>query len=393
MSTTTQHGIRISSAFDAGSIEVLEVAEQANGEVRVDLAIRSDDTTDAACDFRQWFHFRVQGARGRRLHMRFLNAGACTYAAGWERYQACWSVDQEHWQRAPAQFDGSTMTVPFDCESDAVWFAYFEPYSWQRHQSLVSRAAAHASVDPRTTVRSLGTTVDGRDFDVVELGRPGGKPVWVIARQHPGETMAEWFVEGLLDRLFDPADSLARSVLDHARVHIVPNMNPDGSVRGNLRANAAGANLNREWLSPSADRSPEVLATRTAMLATGCEFFLDVHGDEALPYVFVAGSEMLPGFTTEQARLQKLFCDLFCLAAPDFQTLHGYEAGKYSADALKLASKWAGHEFGCLSLTLEMPFKDNANLPDASTGWNGARSKALGAASLVPMAAVLGIGS
>ena len=28
-------------------------------------------------------------------------------------------------------------------------------------------------------------------------------------------------------------------------------MNPDGSVRGNLRTNAAGANLNREWMTPS----------------------------------------------------------------------------------------------------------------------------------------------
>ena len=30
--------------------------------------------------------------------------------------------------------------------------------------------------------------------------------VWIIARQHPGESMAEWFVEGLLERLIDEAD-------------------------------------------------------------------------------------------------------------------------------------------------------------------------------------------
>ena len=27
--------------------------------------------------------------------------------------------------------------------------------------------------------------------------------------------------------------------------------------------------------------------------------------------------------------------------------------------------------FGCLAYTLEMPFKDNANLPDDDFGWNG----------------------
>jgi murein tripeptide amidase MpaA len=285
------------------------------------------------------------------------------------------------------------MSAELAVKADAIWFAYFEPFSWQRHLALVSRAAAHGASDARTRVRRLCTTHDGRDLDLIEMGNPEGQPAWIIARQHPGETMAEWFVEGMLERLFDGADSLAREVLDAAHLHVVPNMNPDGSVRGNLRANATGANLNREWVAPSAVRSPEVLATREAMRASGCKFFLDVHGDEALPYVFIAGSEMLPGYTAEQGRLQQLYCERFKLAAPDFQTRHGYAAGKYSTDALKLASKWAGHEFGCLSLTLEMPFKDNANLPDALQGWSGARSKALGAASLLPMAAVLGIGA
>jgi murein tripeptide amidase MpaA len=36
-------------------------------------------------------------------------------------------------------------------------------------------------------------------------------------------------------------------------------------------------------------------------------------------------------------------------------------------------------------LTLEMPFKDNALLPNASTGWNGARSARLGEAILQPI--------
>jgi murein tripeptide amidase MpaA len=32
-----------------------------------------------------------------------------------------------------------------------------------------------------------------------------------------------------------------------------------------------------------------------------------------------------------------------------------------------------------------MPFKDNADLPNSYTGWNGARSAALGAAILQPI--------
>jgi len=372
--------LKVSSSFDSGAIEVVAI----EGD-RLDLAIRCDSTTDPACDFRQWFHFRVQGGAGRNLSLSFLNAGACTFAGGWSGYRLCVSYDHVHWFRIPTHYDGQTMRADFACAHASVYFAYFEPYGWERHLALMGRA----QLAPGAAMLTLGSTPDGRDFDAVALGNPAGKPVWIIARQHPGETMAEWFMEGLIDRLLDTSDSLARTVLERARFYLLPNMNPDGSVRGNLRASATGANLNREWMQPDALRSPEVLAVRTKMEQTGCAFFLDVHGDETLPFVFVAGSEMLPSYSDTQARLQQRFVEQFKLAAPDFQTEHGYPTDKYSADALKLASKWVGQAFGCLSLTLEMPFKDNDNLPDAKTGWDGARSRALGRAVLAPILAVL----
>jgi murein tripeptide amidase MpaA len=52
---------------------------------------------------------------------------------------------------------------------------------------------------------------------------------------------------------------------------------------------------------------------------------------------------------------------------------------------LKLASKYIGHTFKCVSLTLEMPFKDNARSPDPKVGWNGVRSADLGRKMLSPI--------
>jgi murein tripeptide amidase MpaA len=72
-------------------------------------------------------------------------------------------------------------------------------------------------------------------------------------------------------------------------------------------------------------------------------------------------------------------------ASPDFQTEYGYAASKYSSDVLTLASKYIGHTFKCVSLTLELPFKDNVNLPDAQVGWDGARSARLGEVVLQPI--------
>jgi murein tripeptide amidase MpaA len=372
----------ISCAFDSGAIQFVSAR---NSAAAADFTLRV--RKDSHAEFTQWFHFRLSGARGLACTLRFENAGACTYPEGWKNYRAVASYDRERWFRVPTAYDGTVMTVEHTPERDAVWYAYFEPYSQERHQALIGRAASSKLV--RT--ERLGATVEGRDLDLVTVGAGNGarKTVWIIARQHPGESMAEWFVEGLIERLLDRADPVSRRLLERAVFHIVPNMNPDGSIRGNLRTNAAGANLNREWMAPNMETSPEVFLVRERLQQTGVDGFFDIHGDEVLPYVFVAGSEMLPDFTPQQAKAQSDFIADFKRASPDFQDVHGYGAGRYQTDALKLASKWVGHTFGCLSLTLEMPFKDNADLPDAEYGWSGERSRRLGAAMLEPLLASL----
>jgi len=74
---------------------------------------------------------------------------------------------------------------------------------------------------------------------------------------------------------------------------------------------------------------------------------------------------------------------------PDFQTAQGYGRAKPGAASLTLATNWVGQNFDCLAFTIEMPFKDNANLPDEQVGWSGARSGKLGASVLLPILAVL----
>src|SRR5512144_230605 len=145
--------IRISSQFDSGAIEVLSATRA--DDVR--LAIRAD----SHADFRQWFHFRVQGAAGIPLAMTFANAGTCTYVDGWRDYRAVASYDRARWFRVPTSFDGHVMTVEHTPERDAVWYAYFEPYSFERHQALIGRAGD----SPLARVERLGATVEDRDLD------------------------------------------------------------------------------------------------------------------------------------------------------------------------------------------------------------------------------------
>jgi murein tripeptide amidase MpaA len=371
--------MKISSNFDSGNIEVVDAADPGNVRLRI--------RKDTASDFFQWFHFRAAGVCGTDCVFVLENAKEASYPKGWEDYRVCASYDRAQWFRVPTTYEDGVLRFTLRPERDAVYFAYFAPYSRERHRDFVARCLA----SPRATLEVPGETVKGDDLDLLVISEEGGtdkRVCWVVGRQHPGESMASWWMEGFVGRLLDPDDATARALLDRAAVHVVPNMNPDGSVLGNLRTNAAGANLNREWESPSEDKSPEVFHVRARMAETGVDFALDVHGDEGLPYVFIAGSDSVPSVTARQQTLHTDFFAALTRANPDFQTEHGYPKAKKAN--LTLCASYLAERFGCLAMTLEMPFKDNANAPDEAEGWSPARCRRLGADCVQALADVVG---
>jgi murein tripeptide amidase MpaA len=368
--------IRVSSAFEGGNVEVIDLSERE----RIQLRIRRD----AGGRFLQWFYFRVSGAKGEPLVMHIENAHEATYARGWNGYSAVCSADRERWVRVPTEYDGRALTIRHTPEADSAWYAYFAPYSLERHADCIARWQE----SPRARLEVLGATLDGQDLDCIHAGT-GPREVWLIARQHPGETMAEWLAEGFLDRLLDDDDALARELLERASFHVVPNMNPDGSRRGHLRTNAAGENLNRAWLAPTMSASPEVALVRERMHATGVDLCVDVHGDEVIPHNFVAGPEGTPSFGERQRALLDAFRATWALASPDFSPDQGYPPTAPGEANLRLCTNYVAETFGCLAVTIEQPFKDTARRPNPLTGWSPARARRLGASVLDPIAAVL----
>jgi murein tripeptide amidase MpaA len=365
--STSATDIQVNAAFDSGNIEVIAI-DGASAR----LEIRKDHQSD----FYQWFHFRVTGAAGRELVLRIVNLNTSAYPGGWTDYSAAVSEDRDYWGRAPSVFDkdadGGTLTIRYTPESDVAWFAYFAPYSMERHHDLVSETAAQDGV----SYRCLGLSLDGQPIDCLEMGE-GETQVWLYARQHPGESMAEWWMEGALECLTDPADPVARVLRQTCRLHIVPNCNPDGSRRGHLRTNACGANLNREWHEPTAARSPEVLAIRNAMDATGVAFAMDVHGDEAIAANFLAGVEGIPSWSQDLQDKYVRFQQILARRSPDFQTAKGYGVAAAGKANLTMSTNQLAERFGACAMTLEMPFKDNVDLPDPAQGWSPERCKLL----------------
>lgn len=365
----------ITQTFDAGNIEVINADSGCN----IQLNIRPDNQSA----FYQWFYYRVSNTLDTALTMTIENASGAAFEDGWEGYQALASYDQEDWFRVATEYVNGKLVIRHTPSNDSIYFAYFTPYTLERHQQLI----AQLQCDPDCSLMVLGQTIQGRDLDLLQIGEDDGqkKKVWLIARQHPGESMAEWFAEGFLLRLLDQDDALAESLLSSCVFYVVPNMNPDGSTLGHLRTNATGVNLNRVWGKADTDTSPEVFYVQRAMESIGCDLFFDIHGDESLPWNFIAGQDGLPVDTAilqQEATFKRRYAEI----NPDFQTKHGYPPKKFGDESLTLASNWVGSRFKIASMTLEMPFKDNAARPDPRAGWSAERSMQLGATLLYPIA-------
>mmetsp|Transcript_34679 Transcript_34679/g.54132 ORF Transcript_34679/g.54132 Transcript_34679/m.54132 type:complete len:463 (+) Transcript_34679:114-1502(+) len=396
--------ISISDAFDGGNIKFIRQRPNENDSSIIDviLHIKPDIYTELEkIGHMQYFSFRatIGGISGsQKVNYVLENAEAVSYPEAWSGSTVCYSrnvEDPDSWLRNRDTFymDGKLCWEHEHTRNGSVFFSYFPPFSYSRHLDLVSRCAEYAEVE------ALGQSLDGREIECVNVGNPKGLTCWIIHRQHPGETMAEHYAEGLLTRLLGldskgVVDDQVKRLLDLYNFYIVPCMCPDGAVRGHLRTNAAGANLNREWATkrfyeaPTLERSPEVYHVLAKMDSTGVDIFLDVHGDEELPFNFLSGAEQVPKWGKRMESLHGAFTAAYTRANSDMQQKIGYPPAETPEDALQymnVATNQIANRFDCFGATLEMPFKDCMSNKDPDRGWSPARSRKLGASVLDPL--------
>lgn len=397
---TAESVIAIATPVCGGSIQAISTT-QTTATLRLVPEAFTEHTDNKS--HKQWFYFSVSNVEGKDIRIEIVDAGESSFSPAWQGYTVVSSYDEKDWFRVPDTYftrrkteEGSpcgyslkkgTLGWAMKATQNTIYFAYFIPFPLAREAQMVHRISQADGVKTRT----IGQSLDGRDIQVIEMGS-GPANVWVAARQHPGETQASFFMEGFLERMVDTSDSDVVALLQAATLHIVPNMNPDGSARGNLRTNATGANLNREWCAkgsyaaPSKERSPEVLCVLAECDRIGCDFYLDVHGDEECVANFLADAAGIPDFSERLGALNNMFQRAFVAASDDFQVGQGYEPDAPGQANMSVCSHQMSARFDTVAITLEMPYKDylTAEKTDSNcyTTHSHTRCRALGERSV-----------
>jgi predicted deacylase len=124
------------------------------------------------------------------------------------------------------------------------YVAYAYPYGAADLARCLSACAERGDVD----IRYLCSTEEGRPVPMVRVGtraqpRHG---IWVIARQHAGETPASFVAEGLLDWATGDDPGAAGLRADTA-LHVVPMVDRDGVFHGRYGKDRGPVDFNRDW--------------------------------------------------------------------------------------------------------------------------------------------------
>jgi murein tripeptide amidase MpaA len=334
--------MRIESDFECGNAVVESITDtEANLTVRPDTYAKSF----------QWFYFRVTGEAGIMRTFNLTNAHAVSYPQAWNGYRALASYDGNDWFRVQTQYVDGTLTFRHRAEQTSTEYAFFVPYVEAQREKLLDDCA---KIGERRTVLTSGK---GRPIDAIVFGdKAAAKKVWIYSRHHAGEPMAEYCIEGIMRRLADVEDPTVQNLLAAGiAFYCVPNINPDGTASGNLRANAAGIDLNRDWKQTVEPQSVEVAGLMKALEAEGVDFFIDLHGDEEHQYVWPVAPH--PDLITaenapRQALLESYLRDRYAEYGPTPKSEHPSPADS------GMAVDWVAWKYKCPSLIIELPFKD-----------------------------------
>ena len=314
---------------------------------------------------------------------------SATYVDGWRGYQAVASYDRDDWFRVPTTFDGSELAIAHEPRATASTTRT----SSRTRGSGISRCSAPPMLRRARGCATSARRSKGRDLNLVDgrrSRRRAQKSIWVIARQHPGETMAEWFVEGMLERLLDPADPVARRVLERA---VDPHRAQHESRRQRARQ-PAHQRCRRQSQSRMAGAFARSAVRRCSTCAPRCRRWAWTRSSTCT--ATKACLTCSPTATSDCRRIRRAwrrwnagFAGALAAANPISRPCTAIRPTRKRRSTSTVASKWVGHTYGGLALTLEMPFKDNADLPDPLRGWSGARSRRLGADTLTALYAML----
>ena len=229
--------------------------------------------------YSHWFFFQVNTVllrNGGPIKFLVDNALKSPFAAGWNNYRPFYSSDGEIWHRIPpGNLKNSSFQFEIKDFSKSFFLSWYLPYSLQKYSEWTKTLLNHP----------VFTFVSENKQDYIIAGDCSKPAIVIVSRQHPGESMASFVIEGLFNS-FNRSGDVMNKVLANYSIIIFPLLNKTGVERGFHRVNSLGQDLNRCW---QRDDVEEITLVKNKLASfKQIHTIIDIHGDEVseLNYVY-----------------------------------------------------------------------------------------------------------
>ena len=263
----------ISSNFESGNIKKININTKKN-DYSIILEIEDEPYhSGVKKKYQNWFYFKTSNVQRKTINYTIQNIRI--FDNDWRGFNVCYSYDNKNWKRIKTSFSKKEKTLKWTHKTTKrhIFFAYYPPYTTLMKNTLINK------YKNRKGVKHI---VLNKNIDTLLLGT-GPLHIYIVARQHPGETIGSWMTEGFLKAYFS---SKQRKVIEKTfTIVIIPMANPTGVKSGHWYTNKKGQNLNRSWRH---NKTPETTAIKK-LINSGPEgiLYLDLHGDEGASKHFI----------------------------------------------------------------------------------------------------------
>ena len=289
----------ISTNFESGNINHIKNVQRKK-DVLVVLEIENEPyPKNTKKKYQNWFYFKSNDVQRKAMTYTIQNINV--FGNDWEGFNVCYSYDNKNWKRIKTSFSKKNKTLTWKHRSTKknVYFAYYPPYTTVMKQKMMMKYKNKKGAKAKTLGKSK--------VDALILGN-GPLKIFIVARQHPGESIGSWMIEGFLKEYF--SDVQRKVVEDVFTFYIIPMANPGGVKLGHWYTNKKGQNLNRSWRHNKTSETNDIKRLMTEKKAL---LYLDLHGDEG------ASKHFITSCIESKNKVRKPFNNTMAKFCPNFQ--------------------------------------------------------------------------
>ena len=277
-STFVSATVSFSKDFDSGSYDsIVQVTEDQEYNITLfDNPIGNND----------WLYFNATNVLNRNITFNIVNVnGEFNFWNSTTDTHMIFSCDADNdssWIRI-TNFNypnnGSVFTFWYNfTECNSVRIAPIYPYPYSRMVNYYDGLSS-----TYLTKSIIGTSVLDRNlysFKITNslISDDDKKSIYIISRQHPGETYSSWSSEYIINHLLNESNTNSTELRNNFIFYVMPMLNPDGVFLGYTRTNSDFVDLNRAWDNVG---SEEVNIIRPYIVSINnlksIDLFLDVH--------------------------------------------------------------------------------------------------------------------